>query len=130
VPNVFTYFGYSVAIDALRAKSFWLAWGTGAGSQSTVADTRLFSETGSRVAVQESLKTVVTTSQPGDTLQLGATLTWASPTPGQITNVGVCMSATTNTPDVIAKTDFPGIPLEEDDYIVWTVKLQAKQAAA
>ena len=111
--DVFTDAGEGFVVDELDAYgTYYIGWGTGAGT-AAVADTTLFTEASeSRVGS--------TDSQPSaNILQWVSTIT-ADGTK-TITNAGVFNAASSGT--MIVKSDFTGIALTSGDKIEFTFQL-------
>lgn len=87
--------------------SFYIGWGTGAGT-SAVGDTTLFTEdtTGGYARIACTL-TIVTTGPANDTMQFTATQTALGTL--TITNMGIFTTATGGI--LIYKRDFTGVPV-------------------
>lgn len=95
----------------------WVAWGTGAGTTAK-ADITLFTEASeSRVTGTSSQ---VTTTSTNDTYQVVGTLTAAGTK--TITNAGLFDAVTSGS--LFMKGDFTGIPLNLNDSIEFTMKVQ------
>lgn len=116
--NIFTDAGEGIVVDILDSTvgvpaSWYVAWGTGAGTAAKT-DTTLFTEASeSRVAA--------TLSQPtADTNRFVATIT-ANGTK-TITNAGVFSASSGGT--CLLKSDFTGIALVSGDQIQFTFNLQ------
>lgn len=94
----------------------YVAWGTGAGT-TAVADTTLFTETGTRTA---GTSTQQTTSTTNDTYQVVGTMTAGGAL--AITNAGLFDASTTG--NLFVKGDFTTINLSSGDSIQFTFKTQ------
>ena len=94
----------------------YVAWGTGAGT-TAIADTTLFTETGTR---QAGTSTQVTTTTTNDTYQVVATQTAGGTL--AITNAGLFDALTVG--NLFAKGDFTTINLASGDSIQFTFKVQ------
>jgi hypothetical protein len=94
----------------------YVAWGTGAGTTS-VTDTTLFTETGTRTS---GTTTQQTTSTTNDTYQVIGTLTAGSTL--AITNAGLFDASTSG--NLFVKGDFTTINLSSGDSIQFTFKTQ------
>lgn len=123
--TVFTSVGKAFASNKFAngnntATAKFIGWGTGAGT-SAVGDTTLFTEdtTGGYARVSGT-QTQATTSVTNDTYQCVGTLTAGAAL--TITNAGVFDAATTG--NMVIKSDFTGIPLNNGDAIAFTFKLQ------
>jgi len=101
------------------ALSFYIGWGTGAGT-SAATDTTLFTEqteSGGRAAATVSQVTTTTTN---DTVQFVGTLTAGGSR--AITNAGVFDAATSG--NLLMKGDFATVNLNTGDSIAFTMKIQ------
>jgi hypothetical protein len=111
--NVFNTSGAGLVVDQLDAfGTFYIGWGTGAGT-AAVGDTTLFTESAeSRVAA--------TKSQPSaNILQWVGTMTASA---GRtITNAGVLSASSGGT--LVVKSDFTGVVLNTSDKIEFTFQL-------
>lgn len=94
----------------------YVAWGTGTGT-TAVADTTLFTETGTRTA---GTSTQQTTSTTNDTYQVVGTMTAGGAL--AITNAGLFDASTTG--NLFVKGDFTTINLSSGDSIQFTFKTQ------
>jgi len=94
----------------------YVAWGTGAGT-TAVADTTLFTETGTRTA---GTSTQQTTSTTNDTYQVVGTMTAGGAL--AITNAGLFDASTSG--NLFVKGDFSTINLSSGDSIQFTFKTQ------
>jgi hypothetical protein len=94
----------------------YVAWGTGSGT-TTLTDTTLFTETGTRVA---GTSTQQTTSTTNDTYQVVGTLTASGAL--AITNAGLFDASTSG--NLFVKGDFSTINLASGDSIQFTIKTQ------
>ena len=94
----------------------YVAWGTGAGT-TAVADTTLFTETGTRTA---GTSTQQTTSTTNDTYQVVGTMTAGGTL--AITNAGLFDASTSG--NLFVKGDFTTINLSSGDSIQFTFKTQ------
>lgn len=94
----------------------YVAWGTGAGTTS-ITDTTLFSETGSRVTGTATQQTTTTTN---DTYQVVGTATAVGTV--TITNAGLFDAVSSG--NLFVKGDFTGIGLTSGDSIQFTFKTQ------
>lgn len=99
-----------------QAEPKFIGWGTGAGT-AAVADTTLFTETGTRATGTSSQ---VTTSVTNDTHQVTGTMTAGGAL--TITNAGVFDASTVG--NLYIKGDFTGIALSSGDSIAFTFKVQ------
>jgi len=111
--DIFTDAGEEFVVDQLDAfGTYYVGWGTGAGTAAKT-DTTLFTEAAeSRVATTDSQPTA-------STLQHVGTITSAS---GQtITNAGIFDASTTG--NMILKSDFTGVVLANGDKIEFTFSL-------
>lgn len=115
--NVYTTVGKGKVVDILdgtaSVPTYYVAWGTGAGT-SGVGDTTLFTEASeSRVST--------TQSQPAaDTNRFVGTITASGSK--TITNAGIFDASTSG--NLILKSDFSGIALASGDSITFTFNLQ------
>lgn len=111
--NVFTDAGEGFVVDELDAYgTYYVGWGTGAGT-AAVTDTTLFTEASeSRVATTD-------TQPSANILQWVGTIT-ADGTK-TITNAGIFSASTSGT--MIVKSDFTGIALTAGDKIEFTFQL-------
>lgn len=98
------------------APAKYIGWGTGAGT-AAIADTTLFTETGTRVTGTQS---AVTTTTTNDTYQVVGTATAAGAL--TITNAGVFDASTAG--NLFMKGDFTGVALASGDSIAFTMKVQ------
>jgi hypothetical protein len=105
---------YNNRMKGTGTEPVYAGWGTGAGTAS-VADTTLFTETGSRVAGTSS---VVTTTTTNDTYQVVAMLTAAGGI--TVTNAGLFDALTAG--NSFLKTDFAGVSLAVGESIQFTFK--------
>ena len=112
--DVLTNAGEAFIIDELDAfGTYYLAWGTGAGTAAK-GDTTLFTEA-------SETRVSTTDSQPAaDTIQWLATLT--ADGSKTITNAGIFDAATVGT--LIVKGDHTGVAVVLSDQIEYTVTLQ------
>jgi len=94
----------------------YVAWGTGTGT-TAVADTTLFTETGTRTA---GTSTQQTTSTTNDTYQVVGTMTAGGTL--AITNAGLFDASTSG--NLFVKGDFTTINLSSGDSIQFTFKTQ------
>lgn len=94
----------------------YVAWGTGAGTTS-ITDTTLFSETGTRVTGTATQQTTTTTN---DTYQVVGTATAVGTV--TITNAGLFDAVSSG--NLFVKGDFTGIGLTSGDSIQFTFKTQ------
>ena len=139
--NVVTYSGLSIITNLLSGIGGtvpkFVSWGTGSGTSSR-SDTTLFTEDYSttnngtnNLRVTGTLSRV-TTSQTNDTMQVVGTLTEAHAGGATVTNCGVFDSNgssanLTTAPsggNLLVKSDFTGIPLNQNDSIQFTLSLQ------
>lgn len=122
---VFTNVGKNWVADKMREAGIAAAtilpnrigWGTGAGT-AAVGDTTLFTEAAETRAT--ATLTGVTTTVTGDTFQAVGTITATSAK--TITNAGLFDAATAG--DLVVKGDHAGVPVEINDAIEYTIKLQ------
>jgi len=106
-------------LAAAAALSFFIGWGTGAGT-AAATDTTLFTEqleTGNRAAATVSQVTTTTTN---DTAQFVGTLTAGGAR--SITNAGVFDASTSG--NLLMKGDFSSVSLATGDSIAFTMKIQ------
>lgn len=92
-------------------------WGTGTGT-SAATDTTLFTESADEARVTATIS-AVTTTNPGDTLQIVATQTCAT-NAKTVTNAGVFDTQNR----LFQKADFTGVALAVGDSITFTFRLQ------
>lgn len=111
--DIFTTAGEGLVADAVEAfASYFIGWGTGAGT-SAKGDTTLFAEsTESRVAA-------AMTQPTASTNQFLATIT--ADAAKTITNAGVFTAASGGT--LVTKSDFSGVALASGDKIEFTFQL-------
>lgn len=111
--DVFTTTGEAFVVDRLDAfGTYYVGWGTGAGT-AAVGDTTLFTEA-------SETRVATTDSQPSaDVMQwLGLIEADGSKT---ITNAGIFDASTSG--NLIVKSDFTGVPLAAGDKIEFTFQL-------
>ena len=122
MPTVITDGGKKVIIDALNGVApSHVGWGTGEGTTSE-EDTSLFTEASEdRV---DGTNSVITTSVTDDTYQVVAEM--IADGTKTVTNAGLFTASTEG--DLVFKTDFDGVPLEENDKIEFTFKIQQTSA--
>jgi hypothetical protein len=119
--NVVTNIGKGIytgqMLSGATAKTFYVSWGTGAGT-SGATDTTLFTEsTEARVGTTTTQQTTSTTN---DTNRFVGTITAAG---GRtITNAGIFDA--TSSGNMIAKGDFTGVVLNTGDSIAFTFNIQ------
>jgi phospholipase/lecithinase/hemolysin len=104
-------------LAAAAAMSFFIGWGTGAGT-AAAADTTLFTE--STEARAAATVTQVTTTSTNDTAQYVGTLTAAGAR--SITNAGIFDASTSG--NMLMKGDFTAVALSTGDSIAFTMKIQ------
>jgi hypothetical protein len=97
----------------------YIGWGTGAGS-AAATDTTLFTESADESRVAGTVS-AVTTTNPGDTIQITGTMTCAT-NAKTITNAGVLDAATSGR--LFIHADFTGVALNIGDSLAFTFKLQ------
>lgn len=92
--------------------------GIGAGT-SAVTDTTLFNEVAS--ARVDSVESVVTVGSPANNTAQNV-FTYTATAGTNVTNAGIGTSATSGTADIIQKSDFTTIPLQNTDSIEFTFR--------
>lgn len=115
--NIFTQAGQDLITDIVdgttAAPSWYIGWGTGAGT-AAIGDTTLFTEA-------SEARVLATKSQPTtDTNRFVATIT-AAGAGKTITNAGVLSASTSGT--LLLHSDFTGIALAVGDSIQFTFDL-------
>ena len=122
MPTVITDGGKKVIIDALNdVAPSHVGWGTGEGDTAE-EDTSLFTEASEdRV---DGTNSVITTNVTDDTYQVVAEM--IADGTKTVTNAGLFTELTGG--DLVFKTDFDGVPLEENDKIEFTFKIQQTSA--
>jgi hypothetical protein len=112
--NVYTQAGEEWVIDQIDgANSFWIGWGTGAGTTAK-GDTTLFTES------TEARASAVKSQPAADRIQWVATLT--ADGAKTITNAGVFTASTAGT--LVVKGDHGGVALALNDSIEYTISLE------
>lgn len=111
--DIYTDVGEDFTVDQLDAfGTYYVGWGTGAGTAAKT-DTTLFTEAAeSRVATTD-------TQPSSNTLQWQGTITSASLQ--TITNAGIFDASTSG--NLIVKSDFTGVALDNGDSIQFTFQL-------